>query len=189
MRKRPNRPIDDSIYDNAVSVGLEPSALDTPERIIEYCRQAGYVEGFSTDIRKLIEDTPGLSLSFEDLGENDAYIKKINDNCFHIAINSKHPPVRQKFSMAHEYIHFQFHRDSIDSMPEGEKILHRNEERDWKEYQANKAAAEILMPYDYFVEIVRQNGGDISRIASSFGVSTLSVRFRAKELGFGGHGF
>ena len=189
MRKRPNRPLKPNQDNDQTSIPLDFIALDTPERIIEFCRSRGYVEGQSTDIQKLIEDTPNLNLEFDDLGEYDGSIKKIGEDEYLISINSRHSPKRQRFSMAHEYVHFQFHRDLIEKMPEGEKILHRSEERNRVEYQANRVAAEILMPEKIFVQKAKELNGDIVQLSKLFDVSTLAVRYRAKELGFRGHGF
>lgn len=189
MKKRPNRPKSNCQANNDTSTPLDFDALDTPERIIEFCRARGYIDGQSTDIRRLIEDTPNLRLEFKDLGEYDGSIKKVSENDYLISINSRHSATRQRFSMAHEYVHFQFHRDQIEQMPEGEKILYRSEERNRVEYQANRVAAEILMPESIFVEKAREINGDIVRLSEIFKVSTLAIRYRAKELGFRGHGF
>jgi len=189
MRKRPLRPPRPGQEAGTDSLPLDFEALDTPERIIEFCQSRGYIDGSSTDIKKLIEDTPNLEIEFKDLGEYDGCIKKIENDRYLISINSRHSPTRQKFSMAHEYVHFQFHRDQIEKMPEGEKILHRSSERDHIENQANRVAAEILMPRRLFEDRAREVNGDIAELSRIFEVSTLAIRYRAKELGFRGHGF
>ena len=195
MRKKPFRPANPNLANLRRQPRLDPTALDTPERIIEFCRSEGYVggvdgdDGVSTDIERLIEDTPGLTLAYEDLGEFDARIEKLAGENYRIVINARHPKVRQRFSMAHEYAHFQIHRDEIERMPPGEKILHRSEERNRIEYQANAVAAEVLMPERLFIQTAKRVGGDISRIAREFQVSTIAVRYRAKNLGLSGHGF
>jgi len=188
MIKRPIRPIDRGIFNTAKSQSFDVVALDTPERVLAYCRERGFINGSSTDIKKLINDNPKLTLVYEELGENDAYIEKTGDNQYRIVINSRHPKKRQKFSMAHEYVHYQVHRIEIENMPHGEKILHRSEERDRIEYQANQYAAEILMPEEVFRRVVREKNGDISKISDDFGVSQLAVRYRAKSLEIKGHG-
>ncbi|MFC4346983.1 ImmA/IrrE family metallo-endopeptidase [Kordiimonas lipolytica] len=186
MKKRPQRPIDRSLYNEGPE--LDATALDTPERILSYCRSKGFINGASTDIKAVIESNPFLRLEFDDIGENDAFIEKIDDQMYRIVINARHSRTRQRFSMAHEYIHYQLHRDEIERMPKGERILHRNEERNSIEYQANQLAAEILMPEQTFFQVARASKGSIERIASEFDVSQLAVRYRAKTLGIGGHG-
>ena len=190
MKKRPNRPMDLSLWDNNLEQSLGASELDTPERMLAYCREHNFFNGEATDIEGLINSTPELDLVFEDLDGFDAYIQKVSDSPtkYRIAINKRHPKKRQRFSMAHEYIHYQIHRDKIQSMPEGEQIMHRSEERNNVEATANHFAAELLMPEESFKHIARACNGDISKIAECFDVSLLAVRYRAKKLGIEGHG-
>lgn len=191
MRKSPNRPINRTMLPQtapALTLDQSINALDTPERIIAYCRSAGLINGTETDIEALIRATPELVLSFEAISPNDAYIQKLDDGRYKIAVNSAHPRNRQRFSMAHEYIHYQMHRPEIENMPLGERIMHRNDERNRIEYQANQYAGAILMPEDTFKETIAKLGGNVEKIASAFGVSTLAARFRARDLGISGHG-
>lgn len=188
MRKRPKRPIDTKLYRADEEQSFDATALDTPERVLAFCHDHGFLDGDATDIRRLIESNPALSLHFEDIGGYDAYIEKVKDDRYRIVINRKHSQTRQRFSMAHEYAHYQVHRDEIEKMPHGERILHRSEERDNIEYQASQYAAEILMPELAFTQIARAKNGDISEIAKEFHVSPLAVRYRAKSLRIAGHG-
>lgn len=193
MKKRPNRPMDPKLIEGdaliaSASVDQSASALDTPERIVAFCRSAGLINGVETDIEALIRLTPDLELSYADISPNDAYIEKVDDGRYKIVINSRHPRTRQRFSMAHEYVHFQMHRSEIEKMPKGEMIMHRNDERNRIEYQANRYAGIILMPEDSFREVSAGENGKVEAIAAKFGVSSLSVRFRARDLGISGHG-
>lgn len=188
MRKRPNRPIDRTLFQAGKEESLNAGALDTPERVLAYCQDQGLIDGNATNIQGLIEGNPELSLDFENIGEYDAYIEKTDEKHYRIVINSKHSPTRQRFSMTHEYVHYQVHRQEIKNMPRGERILHRSEERNRIEYQANNYAAEILMPELAFLQISRAKNGDISEIAKEFRVSPLAVRYRARTLGIAGHG-
>ena len=101
-----------------------------PERVLAYCKDRGLFDVNAMSIQDLIEDNPELSLDFEDIGEYDAFIEKVDENRYRIVINRKHSLTRRRFSMAHEYAHYQIHRHEIKDMPRGERILHRSEERD-----------------------------------------------------------
>lgn len=188
MRKRPNRPIDRTLFDSADEQSLNATALDTSERVLAYCRDRGFIKGNATDIQGLIEDNPELGVEFEDIGQYDAFIEKTDENQYRIVINSRHSKTRQRFSMAHEYVHYQVHRQEIENMPHGERILHRSEERDRIEYLASQYAAEILMPEMAFRQIALVKSGHILEIAAEFHVSPIAVRYRAKTLEIAGHG-
>lgn len=185
MKKRPNRPIDPAVLGTVTfDRDLDATALDTPERILEYFRRKQFIRNGCTSIEDAIRENPELDLAYEDLGDADAYIMKLNDSRFKIAINSRHHKNRQRFSMAHEYAHYQLHREHIGTKPEGERILFRNAERNSIEYQANRVAAQILMPDEEFVDFVKRANGDVRAIATIFDVSPEAVRVRASQLGW-----
>lgn len=188
MRKNPKRPISKEFLQflnrHAGLAGLDCTALDTPERIFEYLHKNGFITDGCTDIESAIKANENLELVYEDLGDNDAYIMRIDDQKFRIAINSTHHKNRQKFSMAHEYVHYQLHRDHIKKDACGEKILYRNSERNPIEYQANQVASELLMPKEKFVEFATVLKGNVKLIADKFKVSPEAVRVRANVLGF-----
>lgn len=185
MKKRPSRPIDPSVLaGNNFGSALDPTALDTPERIIEYFRENEFIKNGQTDIEGVIKDNPEIELTYEDLGDDDAYIMKIGEGRFRIAVNSSHHKNRQRFSMAHEYVHYQLHRDRISTKPEGERVLYRNAERNPIEFQANQVAGELLMPEDEFRIQVKKLSGDVQRISEVFSVSPGAVRIRAEKLGW-----
>lgn len=184
MNKRPNRPIDPTVLETVTfDRGLDATALDTPERIVEYFRRKGFIGNGCTSIEAAISENPELELVFEELGDADAYIVKLDNGRFRIAVNSRHHKNRQRFSMAHEYAHYQLHRDQIGSKPEGERILFRNSERNSVEYQANRVAGDILMPEAEFIEQVVRANGDVRAVSTFFSVSPEAVRTRASQLG------
>lgn len=186
MRKAPRRPI----AKQAVSTPpLDIDALDTTQRVVDFCVQNGLIDGVSTNIEGLIDLDPNLELVKVPLRDGiDAYIKVTSPGKYQIGVNSKHSLTRQKFSMAHEYAHYRLHQNNLAELAEGERILHRSDEWNIIEQQANSFAAEILMPEDHFREEVGRTGGDINELAERFGVSTLALRYRAKNLGMRGHG-
>ncbi|WP_081713167.1 ImmA/IrrE family metallo-endopeptidase [Labrenzia sp. C1B70] len=162
-----------------------PGLLDSPEQVVNYYQRMGLPMDSSIPIESIIESNDELELSFIDLGINDAYIKRIADNRFEIAVNSKHHKNRQRFSMAHEYAHYLLHRGKIDSMPEGERILHRNGDRNSIEYQANTFAAELLMPEILVRRAFGLSGGNLTKMALELGVSKESLKYRLGDLGYG----
>ncbi len=187
MRRVPTRP---SLDLNSHKIApLDINSLDTVERVIEYCRVNGFIRNNEVDIERIIENIPNLTLEKKKLpSEIDAYIREVSPGKWEIGVNSAHSETRQRFSLAHEFAHFQLHRHNLHQFAEGEKILHRSDERNELEYQANNFAAGVLMPEGEFKSLVRQLDGDIDKIAARFNVSPISVRYRAKALNMRGHG-
>ena len=163
--------------------GTSPQVLDTPERVLEFCKVNGLLgELGSADIERIIEEDKNLRLIFEDLGEKDAYIMHKSDADYIIGINIKHPKSRQKFSMAHEYAHYQLHRNNISNLPAGEKILHRDGRSEPIEWQANRFAAQILMPESAVKAALKESNENLTNAASRLGVSVSALSFRIDEL-------
>ena len=73
------------------------------------------------------------------------WIEKTENNSFKIVVNKDHPTQRRRFTAAHEIAHYILHEELI-----GERIsdnaLYRSTLSNRQEVEANKLAAEILMP-------------------------------------------
>lgn len=182
ISKAPKRP---QKADHASTrITISPNLLDTPERVLEFCRQQGFPATSYVDIAAVIKANPELRLTYKDLGANDAYIKRIGDNLFEIAVNSKHHPNRQRYSMAHEFAHYILHRNKIDELPDGEQILHRNGERNEMERQANNFASEILIPISLFEAALLASNKKIKEVANILQVSQEALTYRLPNLGY-----
>lgn len=183
MRSRINRPTPPGIEKSSLPK-LAPEALDTPERVIQYCISLGLLSpSGSVNIEELIEADPKLSLVYSDLGDKDAYIMCMPCGSYEIGIHRSHPRNRQRFSMAHEYAHYQLHRNDISTLPEGEKILHRGGERNRREIQANSFASQILMPDSVVRAAFSARLGNVMLIARDLSVSVQALEYRLERLG------
>ncbi|GDL91046.1 hypothetical protein BvCmsKSP035_02636 [Escherichia coli] len=91
---------------------------------------------------------------------------------------------RQRFTVAHELGHHvlghtqdgEYHRDNVGNYSTGA--------RDYREVEANKFAAELLMPESAIRQLVSREGIDSTlRLASIFNVSEAAMHWRLKSLG------
>jgi IrrE N-terminal-like domain len=95
---------------------------------------------------------------------------------FSIGVNASEPFVRKRFTVAHEIAHFLLHRNLItnelleDTMYRG---LGGREEA-----QANKLAADILMPYPLINRLMANGLTDVDALASLLQVSGIAMRIR-----------
>lgn len=64
---------------------------------------------------------------------------------FTVRVNRHDAPRRQRFTIAHEISHFLLHRDHIGSGI-SDDVLYRSNVSDAREAQANRLAADLLMP-------------------------------------------
>ncbi|RYD94539.1 MAG: ImmA/IrrE family metallo-endopeptidase [Sphingobacteriales bacterium] len=110
-----------------------------------------------------------------------------DENGFVIRINRHDPAKRQRFSVAHELAHFLLHADQIGTGI-SDDVLYRSSLSDRREAQANRLAADILMPDDLVrqqVEAAHEKGvGDLVLfLAEEFAVSEAAMRIKLDQLG------
>lgn len=153
-------------------------------------------QGVRTGLVTLPDNISGLTLSDEKIG-------------IFVVINREHPPLRRRFSLAHEYAHVLIDRDRSGA-------ISRSENRaDLLEVRANAFAAEFMMPAEgvaQFVQALGKGGAsraqmavfdeadvvqveqratpgsqdiqihDVALMAHHFGVSRISALYRLKNL-------
>jgi hypothetical protein len=99
---------------------------------------------------------------------------------FAIYINSADHPNRQRFTHAHELAHFILHRDLIEKEIT-DNTMYRSSLSDQYEVQANKMAADILMPIR-LVRIWSERQPNTKELAEVFEVSPEAMRIRLESI-------
>lgn len=140
------------------------------------------------DLYKLCDDL-GIQLEVTNLSEHDecGYIKYCNENC-KIVVDASSSKNRQRFTIAHELGHFFLHRDILEAS--SSKRLNRNTtgsaHNDYmnkvQETQANKFAAELLVPTDKLIEYSDKLNGDTTDLARIFEVSEQAMDIRKRSI-------
>lgn len=108
-----------------------------------------------------------------------------------IAVNRAHHEHRRRFTIAHELGHFLLHQDAPAYYDAQHQVgLHfrakaTGAEWDPKEIEANKFAAELLMPRKLVLARVRASAEvDAAKLAAEFKVSPEAMTYRLAELRF-----
>lgn len=99
---------------------------------------------------------------------------------FVIKVNRHEYKTRQRFTLAHEISHYLLHRDLIGDGIE-DNILYRSNLSDSIEAQANRLAADILMPWyklEYYLKSAPNQCNQVEDLAKIFGVSEHAMRIR-----------
>ena len=112
-----------------------------------------------------------------------------------IGVNSRHHPNRQRFTIAHEIAHFKLHKDKISDLVHVDRtfpVLMRDSNSangtERLEIDANRFAAELLMPSFLITEMLNKQGFDIDdvepldRLARIFQVSRQALEFRIRNI-------
>ena len=121
-----------------------------------------------------------------------------------IIVNKNQSENRKKFTIAHELGHILLrHSTSLNTQKHADskktsQILFRNQNSsngsDWKEVEANRFAAALLMPrnlLDLEIEKIQNNNSknylseeDVCKLSDIFEVSTIAMSVRLTSLGF-----
>ncbi|EPE2789502.1 ImmA/IrrE family metallo-endopeptidase [Serratia marcescens] len=106
-----------------------------------------------------------------------------------IRVNRHDVKERQRFTLAHEIAHFLLHRDRIgDGITDD--VLYRSKLSDFMEVQANRLAADILMPghliqkkLDEFTESTKLRDEEkYEKLAEAAEVSTTAIKIRLGKI-------
>jgi hypothetical protein len=101
---------------------------------------------------------------------------------FEIRVNKYEVPERQRFTVAHEIAHFLLHRDEIGSGVV-DSIMYRSSLTSRKETEANRLAADIVMPSKAVSRELERLGGRrtddvVEELAAMFRVSIPAMKVR-----------
>lgn len=101
---------------------------------------------------------------------------------YRIRVNRHEAATRQRFTIAHEIAHYLLHRDFIGDGIE-DSILYRSTLSDSREAEANRFGADLLMPRETVLMVLRSHGGRATprvaaEMAEQFNVSEAAMSIR-----------
>ncbi|WP_082523933.1 ImmA/IrrE family metallo-endopeptidase [Methylobacterium sp. Leaf399] len=113
--------------------------------------------------------------------EGDEYIIRVNRN---------EARERQRFTIAHELAHYLLHRNLIDTSSEGitDTVLYRSGAPEQVEFEANRLAADIVMPSALVDDMLKSEyqgivtEATIENLAARFGVSKAAMELRLERM-------
>ncbi len=111
-------------------------------------------------------------------------IQNLGDDEFKIVVNAKHSDTRQRFTIAHELAHFVLHRFMMgdgnvdDCAYRSDGSIKNNKIGPREETEANKFAANLLMPAEAIIRLQEQGITDPFRMAKLLKVSEGAMSIR-----------
>ncbi|MGH6829002.1 MAG: ImmA/IrrE family metallo-endopeptidase [Rhizomicrobium sp.] len=94
-----------------------------------------------------------------------------------VYVNGKHALVRRRFTIAHEIAHYVLHRSLIGGGVQDD-ALYRSKLSSAVEAEANRFAADILMPWRLLNEEIGKGNNNVEALARAFNVSKSSMSIR-----------
>lgn len=139
-------------------------------------RRLHKITGLPTKLSTICERF-NIALRFANLKDVDSYYL-FHQNKRFIVVNDAHSRTRQRFSIAHEIGHAARYHGPLMFSRESKGFIERPR---WQEVEANRFAAELLMPKS---ELKRHGYLTPKQIAAMCDVSPEAATYRAIELGW-----
>lgn len=159
----------------------EVRLLDTAEKLLDFAKSSN-IAIYPLDVKAIAEKL-GIAVIYQTFKDDiSGILEKDESNKWTIRVNEAHHPNRQRYTIAHELGHFCLHKHQETFFED--KIFFRGLERTKTETQANRFASQLLMPEDFFRQYLSEGITDVESLAEKFGVSSLALRIRAKDLGY-----
>ena len=128
------------------------------------------------DIVALAENF-GLEVWRSDMSPRISGSIRKEEKGYAIYANQNEPKARRRFTYAHELSHYLLHRERIgDGI--NENVLFRNTMENWLEIEANKLAADILMPMKMLNKLAETRKYSVDDLAEFFDVPRSAILVR-----------
>ena len=130
----------------------------------------------------------GINVKLSSLGRGQSGLIESRDGSYTIKINRHETRERQRFTLAHEIAHFLLHRDVINRHGEiRDNVLYRSGQPEQLEYEANRLAADLIMPFDQVESDLAEMSVPVSdtvieRLAREWQVSKAAMEIRLSYL-------
>ncbi len=155
-----------------------------------------YMSQPPVNVAQIIRDL-GIRFRNQPMGHGKSGFIEHQDGQFTITVNSTEGSQRQRFTAAHELAHYLLHREML--VKKGGLARHDDSLFDAfapenpaqpfspsHEVEANKLAAEIIMPKEAVSENYVSEFDNLDVVSEMFGVSQAAMAIRLKTLGLRG---
>lgn len=161
----------------------EPEMLADLDSIRKKAVDGGYLDGYKLDVERFIYDHfKDIRIEKSALSSDKSGKLEYKDGIWIMTVNSRHPDVRQRYTLGHELGHYLNHRSSVKSFED--TVFFRSSQKSSMEYMADQFAARLLMPENDINLMVNNGIRTVKEMAAKFGVSLEAMKYRLEQLGY-----
>lgn len=170
-----------------LNVAQSPSIVTTENDIAsiddlrDFAKRNG-IDGVPVDLLRLASGL-GIEVRQEQMDDDMSGYLERRGARWVIGVNQYHHPVRQRFTIAHELAHFALHRNR-QSRFDDVTFTRRHESPTTMEREADRFAADLLMPREAVNSVIGRGVRNLNSLASAFSVSTIAMNYRLRDLGY-----
>jgi Zn-dependent peptidase ImmA (M78 family) len=155
------------------------SAMRPDAIALEYMRESP-----PTDLMGLARDL-GIQIVYDTYADYAGKIEMVQSGHnpqFVISINAADSPNRQRFTLAHEIAHFIKHRKQLEAGGIVDNAMYRSLLPEPLEWEANRYAAQLLMPLSAMTKLWREGVQDPAEMGVRLGVSEQAASIRLQQI-------
>lgn len=138
-----------------------------------------YLSDYPVKLGQLAKEL-GVAIKVSSLGTGvSGQIQREGDH-YVIRVNRHEARERQRFTIAHELAHFFLHKQIIDSTPSGitDNVLYRSGAPERIEFEANRLAADIVMPMNLVQDVLQK---EFDGVVTDATIESLAARFQVSK--------
>lgn len=161
------------------------------QTVTDLLNQSGINEP-AVDVKAIAESKGAIVVEEPNDDDFSGFLFRSSDAPPVIGLNSNHPATRKRFTVAHELAHLLLHSTSglhVDEIVVKMRDRKASEGTDEYEMEANRFAAELLMPQKFLEEDIQSMGiihadddEAIARLAKRYCVSKQAMAIRLSSL-------
>ncbi|MBV6795687.1 ImmA/IrrE family metallo-endopeptidase [Xanthomonas euvesicatoria] len=125
----------------------------------------------------------GLEVIEEPMADDLSGYLEVRSGTWVVGVNSLHHRNRKRFTIAHEIAHYVLH-SALQKSFHDQTFTRRNDTPNPMEREADRFAAQLLMPEDEVRKLIASGVTTLSGLATNFGVSALAMKYRVQNLGY-----
>ena len=156
-------------------------ARKTEENLQERLKAANLLT-VPLDVRAVAEYL-GLEVIEEPMDDDLSGYLEVRGGHWVVGVNAFHHENRKRFTIAHEIAHFMLHSSQQPSFHD-RTFARRASDPSTMEREADRFAAELLMPAPMVRQLVSSGITSLSGLAERFRVSALAMKYRVQNLGY-----
>lgn len=171
-----------AIIRKQIKQAIAPVDAEKTEANLQERLKAANLFNIPLNVRAVAEYL-GLEVIEEPMDDDLSGYLEVRGGHWLVGVNAFHHENRKRFTIAHEIAHFMLHSSQQPSFHD-RTFARRATDPSTMEREADRFAAELLMPAPMVRKKISSGVTSLSSLAEHFRVSALAMKYRVQNLGY-----